>query len=475
MTDEQPVLCKNDCGYYGNSDWNGFCSICWAKREKQFITETDKSLIAATNDNNIIERVGIRRKILQKLKNNALLSSYQRSPFQESKPFSIHNSEVELNVIRFLTRHRFKHIASIKPEFYSLIRQFIESAYEYINIVNVACNVDSLASEFNRFYKNIKAWICESFPEFTPLDAETLFNSVEDCVFRIMYGSLFSLIYSECENSDLQLQRQFNVFHWVKPEMLKLTADNRFWKHNALAIQELNKIDQEITPYDKLCSILKCCKTFTSFESPENERHIDADNLLPQLIFALLNARPMRLYTNLTFISKFTEPDRLFTGEHGYSFTTLKCAQQYIANLTHHHLGLTDQEFKTLMRSPPLHCGCIFATALLARTSDSMALSNEADLYKRIQDQRQKRLHAPVILSMDQHLFIFPKWTFPYSTLVIKHGSKSHTCGQHHMEIEEISLRALRRNDCHTQCRQRRYGDHLLERIPYELGSTSTI
>lgn len=50
---EQQILCKNNCGYYGNSiQWRGYCSICYRKLVINATNQAENTISILTVDNN---------------------------------------------------------------------------------------------------------------------------------------------------------------------------------------------------------------------------------------------------------------------------------------------------------------------------------------------------------------------------------------------------------------------------------------
>lgn len=411
-------LCKNQCGYYGNPDWEGFCSHCWALHfktdkpifnvDKNFDKNAMHSDIAlATTTNNgpsslspsahsssiSFRQSGFRRRILQTIRDNYPFSSSRTamtqnftSPMNEAS-FTISKSEIELNIIRFLTHHRYLRISSIHDDFYRHIKDFAQLVIKETSRVDFVCDLDTLSEQFKKFYTRMHRYIEEELDY--PFDVAasganvgdnqnkgehyTLFDAVEDCLFRATYGSLYSIAYTECEKAESELQQQYSRFQWIQPRTLQVDVSPSFWKNNGIAVYEILKMDEEICPSRKLACIIRCCKilaknesnaksnqmvdtadaTKSSSQTDQNERQgeylandngVNADILLPRLIYALLLTRPTRLLSNMLFIDKFSDSGLLTEGDSGYSYTTFKCALQYITSLNNNQLEVAEND-----------------------------------------------------------------------------------------------------------------------------------
>ena len=38
------LYCKNECGFYGNSMWEGYCSLCWRKMQRSAAEELNEEV-----------------------------------------------------------------------------------------------------------------------------------------------------------------------------------------------------------------------------------------------------------------------------------------------------------------------------------------------------------------------------------------------------------------------------------------------
>ncbi|KAK4056939.1 hypothetical protein OIO90_002189 [Microbotryomycetes sp. JL221] len=111
------------------------------------------------------------------------------------------------------------------------------------------------------------------------------------------------------------------------------------------ARRELRKINQYKAPRDKMICVLNCCKVIFGLI-----RHVSsdegADTFIPFLIYVVLKTNPEHLVSNIQYIQRFRNPDKL-TGEGGYYLSSLNGALSFIETVDASALSnITQQEFE---------------------------------------------------------------------------------------------------------------------------------
>lgn len=149
----------------------------------------------------------------------------------------------------------------------------------------------------------------------------------------------------DVERDDI-LAQKVRIYGWVKEEHLDIppvgSNGERFLK---LAQQELLKMKGYRAPRDKVICILNCCKVIFGLLRNAKSADTSADSFVPLLIYVVLQANPEHLVSNMQYILRFRNQDKL-GGEAGYYLSSLSGAIQFVENLDRTSLTISDDEFE---------------------------------------------------------------------------------------------------------------------------------
>ena len=142
------------------------------------------------------------------------------------------------------------------------------------------------------------------------------------------------------------LAQKVRIYGWVKEEHLDIPPvglnGQRFLK---LAQQELLKIKGYRAPRDKVICVLNCCKVIFGLLKNARTADTSADSFVPLLIYVVLQANVEHLVSNIQYILRFRNQDKL-GGEAGYYLSSLSGAIQFIEGLDRTSLTVSDEDFE---------------------------------------------------------------------------------------------------------------------------------
>ncbi|KAI3332355.1 hypothetical protein HD806DRAFT_191766 [Xylariaceae sp. AK1471] len=148
----------------------------------------------------------------------------------------------------------------------------------------------------------------------------------------------------DVERDDI-LAQKISIYGWVREEHLDIPpvtdSGKRFL---ALAQQELLKIRSYRAPRDKIICVLNCCKVIFGLLK-HNKSDSSADSFMPLLIYVVLRANPDHLVSNVQYILRFRNQEKL-GGEAGYYLSSLMGAVQFIENMDRTTLTISDEDFE---------------------------------------------------------------------------------------------------------------------------------
>ncbi|XP_055844202.1 rab5 GDP/GTP exchange factor [Episyrphus balteatus] len=371
---QQDLKCRKGCGFYGNAQFDGLCSKCFRerndKRKRQIGLTTSKidpallktqpgrlspknilthgQLSPSRNASNQSDQGTSKKKFSVFPKSFPTPKLQSKESKEEQRPYVPDPTESQF----ILQLKQLRIPDDAKRKLKNDIQRLDNAIRTYMNTSNK--NIDELSELVQNAYTKLGDLV-NSDPRFaitTSEEREATIDFFEKVVMTQNHKFLFSPYFTSDEESDAQIQKRIRQLSWITAKHLvcsidEVNAESRELVYNA--ITELVGIDSYYSPQEKLECTVRCCRHIFALLKHASGGPASADEFLPALIFVVLKANPVRLHSNINFITRFSNASRLMSGEGGYYFTNLCCAISFIEKLNAESLEMPVEDFNLLM------------------------------------------------------------------------------------------------------------------------------
>eukprot|EP00112_Aurelia_sp_Birch-Aquarium-sp1_P002072 Seg1225.12 transcript_id=Seg1225.12/GoldUCD/mRNA.D3Y31 product="Rab5 GDP/GTP exchange factor" protein_id=Seg1225.12/GoldUCD/D3Y31 len=375
------LYCKSGCGFYGNPAWEGYCSKCYKEytqkvRHRTASLSSEEFLTKPLATQQEYQGVGVgqlkfakfaeKKKEQKDSKKESVKKFFKKSSGRPSSPNRSPSPSLKPSISK-------EEIASAKAERAKASRDFVEflktlrtPAVQGVAdrckrfIVRILSSpqlsVDQQSELVQDFYTKM-AEDLQSHPALKETNAdqlEKMVDGIEKYIMTQIYKAVFSHPSTDDEQRDVKLQKVIRSFQWVTEQHLDADIDMQNEEVQKLVEETqdcLLEMNTKRAPQDKLACIVDCSKCiFQILKLSSSEIAASADDFLPCLIFVVLKANPTLLQSNIQYITRFCNSNKLMAGEAGYYFTNLCCAVSFIENLDAGSLQIPQEEFDRFMR-----------------------------------------------------------------------------------------------------------------------------
>uniref|UniRef100_UPI0037E700BE rab5 GDP/GTP exchange factor-like n=1 Tax=Semicossyphus pulcher TaxID=241346 RepID=UPI0037E700BE len=346
---QQELLCKNDCGYYGNPAWQGFCSKCWRERARPAGAQRQDTRPSNDGTPLTFSKFEEKKSTEKGRRINTMRRLFWGSP---SPPKRQESSESYMNVLKAFQRLEPGDFTGFLKILRSPSSQRLQSrCTAFLNTMEAYhhLQVQKQSDLVQDFYQSF----AEHFSGFPEAQVTQIMEHVEKLIMTRLHKWVFCHDSCDDEQKDLLLQRRIRSLNWVTPQMLSVPfPDNQTAVTGdpfLPAITAIIEMDAKRAPQDKLACVSKCSQHVFEALSTSNSEPANADDFLSGLIYVVLKANPPRLHSNMQYVIRFGLPHSLMAGESGYYFTNLSCAVAFIDKLDGPALNLSPEEFDGYM------------------------------------------------------------------------------------------------------------------------------
>ncbi|KAI5718796.1 hypothetical protein M8J76_000450 [Diaphorina citri] len=353
------IKCKKCKDFFGTPQQLFFCSVCYQnhlKQQKQRSEHARDSTVDVVRHSGFskfedkIKQQGAKKNILKnKLKDLLKPNAKEISaPDHLSDPATLAELErLQADMGPVLSGN-----SALSDDVHGIIASIVGKMSHVVEIENSQC-VEDLSELMQNFYQTFAKRMenHKLYADVSAQDRELLLDYVEKYSMISLYPLLFCPPFTSDEDQDLEIQERIRQLKWVNAKHLdcgieETNATVRDLVYNSMT--KLLEMDSVRAPQDKLACVVACCRDiFLLLQSSVGPA--SADEFLPALIFLVLKMNPARLKSNIHFVTRFCNANRLMSGEAGYFFTNLSCAVSFIENLTAESLNMDPGDFEQYM------------------------------------------------------------------------------------------------------------------------------
>ncbi|XP_059061743.1 rab5 GDP/GTP exchange factor isoform X2 [Achroia grisella] len=418
--EQSDLKCKNGCDYFGNPQWQGYCSMCHREqmsRQRRAEKATSATLpkpeqkkpdqglkLAARSSFSKFEEKRQRQSETLKKHNLLKFTVFKKSSTDdhdhtpEKRPPEFKIPPMVKDGMKQEFRTRFPTLPpQVDRDARVFVHTFIMDVIKCANVMTVDELSERVQRQYQRFMKHMDT--SQHFASVDPDMKEQLMDFVEKHAMTYLHdlpSVVFSPIGTDDERADRAMSERIQQLSWVGEKHLECKLDRNSASCRQLlykAINELLGMDSAPSPGGKLRQVRRCCRHVLALCARDGAP-ASADDLLPALIFTVLKANPPRLVSNINFVTRFCNAQRLMTGEGGYYFTNLCCAISFIENLTAESLNMDKKEFDCYMAMPASIGGSSWAAALLLCGAEREEAEHQAALQAAHEDLEDMQRRA---------------------------------------------------------------------------------
>lgn len=355
----QELKCKNGCGFFGNPEWQGYCSKCHRELNQKIKPEPTKGpakKVARSYSDAHESPLSLgfskfeeKKKQQSEKRSKTIKSIIKRGG--TSKDSVTHSPSRELftfEEITQLSRDFQLKDAATKDVFKYIHNQLDLMSKHYDKSVDEQSEV---MQDFYNFMTN-RFEMHPHYQDLSPEQIDQLLDKIEEKLMSYMHRSVFTQISTEYEDKDLAMQKRIRSFNWITAQLLGLDITENNPEVRDLidkAITDVIEMDSKIAPQDKINCIVNCSKNILNIINLCQGVTVSADEFLPAMVYIVLKANPPLLQSNIKYITSYSIPARLRSGEGAYYFTNLCCAVAHIEDLKADDLNLSKDEFERYM------------------------------------------------------------------------------------------------------------------------------
>ncbi|KAJ8960063.1 hypothetical protein NQ318_009505 [Aromia moschata] len=374
--DQSDLMCKKGCGYYGNADWEGYCSKCYRnhmdqerqKKSRQSQADHSKAQVSGFSkfEEKKRQQTDKKNKYLKSLpvfrKSSSAKDSGRPEKYIDMRQA---NPDADKLMAEFISSYG-EWGEHVRKDFFKCVQAFTTKMLSELDAKPIEDLAEIAQNYYNLYNKRVNT--NDVYQGVTSEVKDELLDFFERYSMVSLYSFLFCPPSTNDEEKDLTIQDRIRKLSWVNAHHLDCCISETSIEVRDLvytAINDLLGLDSMKAPQEKLSCVVRCCRSVVKVLQHCQGGPVSADEFLPALIFVVLKANPARLKSNILYVTRFCNDSRLMQGEAGYYFTNLCCAVSFIENLTAESLNMPEQEFQSYM-SGEVTCVSAWESALVA-------------------------------------------------------------------------------------------------------------